>query len=337
MIDETEALKKNNQLEAFHKIVSFMSEKLTTWSRPERWAILPDLPPKEIHLNLSEKEMNIESPLSLVNTFTSYALPDFKILLIGSIMHNLIMIIGKTLLIRDQTVSGVAYILMLIIVGLSVGSFFVSLYTLFFNKKLFAKPTFHHYRFASHLFLLGLLILSFSIMPKVSIFLKVLVFRMLSLVPLVESRYDWASTLFNFVADCGLILSTLLADSSISTTANTLVAGLSMLFLCCFVSFALVSGINTRNKRGLKLLSTLCEVMLRQVLGYFHLGDLPKFTLVVDQDAKGNLKQIKKKVKHINIRERGIAKHNFLDEVDHNNKGSIFQRSTLRQQDHSFE
>lgn len=323
MIDETEALKKNNQLDALNKINAFLSEKLTSWTIPEKWTILPELPPKEVKTNFSEKEINVDATIDLVNTFMGLSISDFKILLLGSIMQNLIMIIGKSILISDQTISGVAYIFIIIIVGLSVASLLVTIYALLFNKKLYSKPNFHHYRYASHLFLLGLLILSYSILPQVSIFMKVLVFRSLSLVPLAESRHQWASGVYSLLADFGLLLSAATAQGQ-TTAALALVAGWLLFALCGALGFVLHLGNDRKLKRGLELIGIIIESVLRQTGAYFHLGDLPKFTVSVDQDAQGNVRLHKKKNKQVNVREKAIAKIGF-DEVASIHLGKLSQ------------
>lgn len=323
MIDETEHFKKKNLVQAIMKVSLYISDHLTNWTRPEKWVIMPDEAPKPIQQSIFDddsKDVNVDPALGLIQTYSNYSNHHFRLLLFGSMTQFFILTLGQFAVLHNNWTSGYSSFIANTTLVLAIGGFFVNFCTLMFNKKLFEKQGFHYFRYGGHIFLLLLTIINFCILSKISVLLKVILIRSLSNVPIVESKHRWASWAFTMIADCGLVF-VCVFDTSIALEAptNTTVFAVLLFFLSYFIGFLLQLGIDRRNNRAFTLMCGLAESILKQLMVYFHIGDLPKFTFLVEQDGKGNLKNLKRRQKHVNIRENLMAKPGHLEQVGMSN------------------
>lgn len=339
MIDETEHFKKKNVMQAIVKTTYYISDHLTNWTRPEKWVIMPDEAPKPIQQSSFDSDncdLNVDPGLGLIQTYSNYSNHKFRLLLLGSMMQFFILTLGQFAVLHNNWTKGLSSYLVITTLVLAVGGFFVNFCTLIFNKKMFEKQGFHYFRYGVHIFLLILTILNFSIQSKIPVLLKVILIRSLSNVPIVESKGRWASWVFTMIADCGLVL-VCVFDSSIANEAPTITTVFAVLvfFLSYFVGFILQLGIDRRNKRAITLMGGLAESIFKQLLVYFHVGDLPKFSFLIDQDGEGNIKNLKRRQRNVNIRENLLAKPGHLEQVSKSNSGIVNSRQIIVIQDHS--
>ena len=331
MEDNPIPLKKRSLIESFNRLTTVLSAKLTNWSLPERWSIMPGTAPKEIPPSDSRDEVQAEKALELVASFVETALPTFRIFTLGSIKHSLILIVAHTVMLKEQHYTDSSYIATLLVVTISTLLMLANLYMIFCNQKWTSKPWTNYGRYGIHILLVCLLIYSFSYSPGLPLFFKVIIMRCLSVVPVVEDKHRIASKALVIISDIGLFTNACVQQGTIHPTTNTYVVSILAFVFSHLLGGVLDAGWHRRCKRALELLNCLCEVSIKQLVNYIHMCNIPNFMIVIDQETDGNLSFVRKKSKPVKIRE--YAKMSMPEEVVATNLGQLHEPPAITQQD----